>query len=109
MSAEGVRERRKYFRVKSAVSLELRYPGAAAPLRAMTSEVSAGGCYIETMFTLEVGTPVTMAFWLGDEKISAKGVIATRYPHVGNGIEITQIAPGDRNKLENYLAHARLT
>lgn len=108
MSAEGFRERRRYPRVKSAISLELRYPGSVAPLRAMTSEVSAGGCYIETMFTLEVGTPVVMVFWLGNEKVSAKGVIATRYPQVGNGIDITQIAAEDRNKLEKFLAPTRV-
>ena len=107
MPDDGFRERRKYPRVKFAISVELRYPGTAAPLRAMTSEVSAGGLYIENMFTLDVGTPVAIVIWLGDEKINVKGKVATRYPQVGNGIDIVEIASPDRQKLDAFLEKNR--
>jgi PilZ domain len=104
MTPEGFQERRRYPRVKTAVSLELRHSGSAAPLRATTSEISFGGCYIETMFTLDVGTKLEMVLWLDDQKISAKGVIVTRYPQVGNGIDIFVTSAQDRAKLKSFLA-----
>lgn len=103
MSPDRIQDRRRFPRVKSATAIELRYPGAAAPMRATTCEVSMGGCYIETMFTLDVDTKLEIAMWLDGEKITAKGVIATRYPQVGNGISITDMKPEDRAKLESFL------
>ncbi len=103
MAPDGVQERRRFPRVKSAVALELRYPGAVAPLRATTSEVSLSGCYIETMFTLDVGTPLEIVMWLDGQKLSGKGVIATKYPQVGNGIDIKEMETEDRVKLDAFL------
>lgn len=104
MAPEGFHERRKYPRVKTEIPLELRHAGSAAPLRAMTTEISYGGCYIETMFTLEVGTKLDMVMWLDDERVSATGVIATRYPQVGNGIDIVEMSAADHAKLASFLA-----
>ncbi len=103
MAPDRIQERRRFPRVKSAVALELRYAGCLAPVRATTSEISLGGCYIETMFTLDVGTKLDIVMWLDGQKLSAKGIIATRYPQVGNGIDITDIKPEDRAKLEAFL------
>ncbi len=103
MAPDRIQERRRFPRVKSALALELRYAGGLAPVRATTSEISLAGCYIETMFTLDVGTKLDIVMWLDGEKLSAKGVIATRYPQVGNGIDITDIKPEDRAKLDAFL------
>ena len=103
MNPERAQERRRFPRVKSAVALELRYSGAVAPLRATANEVSLSGCYIETMFTLDVGTALEIAMWLDGEKIKAKGIVATKYPQVGNGIDLSEMKPEDRAKLEAFL------
>jgi c-di-GMP-binding flagellar brake protein YcgR len=103
MSPDRIQERRKFPRVKSALALELRYAGCTAPVRATTSEISLGGCYIETMFTLDVGTKLDLVMWLDGQKLSAKGIIATRYPQVGNGIDITDMKAEDRARLEAFL------
>jgi PilZ domain len=103
MSPDRIQERRRFPRVKSALALELRYAGCTAPVRATTSEISLGGCYIETMFTLDVGTKLDVVIWLDGQKLAAKGVVATRYPQVGNGIDITDMKLEDRAKLEAFL------
>jgi c-di-GMP-binding flagellar brake protein YcgR len=104
MTPDSFHERRRYPRVKTEIPLELRHPGSPAPLRATTSEISVGGCYIETMFTLDVGTKVEIVLWLDDQKLKAQGVVATRYPQVGNGIDLVEMAPEDRQKLERHIA-----
>ncbi len=103
MAPDGIQERRRFPRVKSAVALELRYAGCTAPVRATTSELSLSGCYIETMFTLDAGTKLDIVLWIGGQKICAKGAVATKYPQVGNGIDITEIKPEDRSRLDAFL------
>ena len=106
MTPDSSQERRRYPRVKSAIPLELHHLGNSAPVRVMTSEISLSGCYIETMFTLEIGTNLDLVLWVEGRKILAKGVIATCYPQVGNGIDITEMDATDRAKLEAFIAKA---
>jgi hypothetical protein len=51
-------ERRRYPRVKARIPVEMRSLVSPAPSRAVTEEVSLCGCYIETMFTLDVGAKI---------------------------------------------------
>lgn len=103
MAPDRIQERRKFPRVKSALALELRYAGCTAPVRVTTTEISLGGCYIETMFTLDVGIPLEIVMWLDGQKLSGKGVVATKYPQVGNGIDIKEMETEDRVKLDAFL------
>jgi c-di-GMP-binding flagellar brake protein YcgR len=101
-------ERRRFPRIKASVPVEVHSAENVASLRAATHEISLSGCYIEMMFTMQVGTKVGLVFWLDEDKVSATAVIATRYPQVGNGIGFTEIAPEDRAKLSHFLfKHAR--
>jgi c-di-GMP-binding flagellar brake protein YcgR len=96
-------ERRRYPRMKAKVPLELKCAGAA-PMRSATDEISLCGCYIETMFTMEVGTRLSLALSLKDDMVRCMGVVATKYPQVGNGIDFIDMAPDDRLKLSAYIA-----
>ena len=72
-------------------------------MRTATDEVSACGCYIEMMFTMDVGTKLRLVLSLNEDKVGADGVVATKYPQVGNGIDFTQMAPEDRLKLSEFI------
>lgn len=52
-------ERRRYPRVESKIPVEIHCSGAAAR-RTATDEISLCGCYIETMFTMDVGTKLKL-------------------------------------------------
>ena len=102
-----VHEKRRYPRVKATIPLELRCAGGiAAPLRTQTDEISLCGCYIETMFTLDVGTNLGVTLWLGEDKVTATAVVATRYPQVGNGIEFIEMAPEHRLRVSQFISDA---
>ena len=77
-------ERRRYPRLKAKVPIELKQEGSA-PMRTATDEISLCGCYIETMFTMEVGTSPSLALSLKDDVIRCTGVVANKYPQVGMG------------------------
>jgi c-di-GMP-binding flagellar brake protein YcgR len=96
-------ERRRYPRLKAKIPLEIRCPNFA-PMRTSTEEVSLCGCYIESMFTMEVGTLLALVFSCEDEKIATNAVVATKYPQVGNGIDFIDMNPQHRLKLSQYLA-----
>jgi len=89
--------------MKAKVPIELKCAGTA-PMRTATDEISLCGCYIETMFTMEVGTSLSLTLSLKDDVIRCTGVVATKYPQVGNGIDFVDIVPDDRLKLSAYIA-----
>ena len=96
-------ERRRYPRVKAKIPVELVCEGSP-PMRTATDEVSLCGCYIETMFTMEPRTKLTLVFSLAEQKIQAQAVVVTRYPQVGNGIDFVVISPEDRLKMARHIA-----
>ena len=73
------------------------------PVRVPTSDLSLGGCYIESMFTLHIGDHLAVGLWIGAEKLKISGIVRTCDPVFGNGIEFLEIDPLDRAKLEAYL------
>ena len=81
-------------------------PGTAL-MRTATDEISACGCYVETMFTIDVGTKIDLVFSVNDERIRIKGVVATKYPQVGNGIDFVEIGPEDRLKLTKFISELK--
>lgn len=96
-------ERRRYCRTKAAVQIELRPEGSSAPIRTQTTDICAIGCYVEMSITLEVGSAVSIVFWLGQTKVTAQGKVITRHSQFGNGIEFVDMCEEDRNKLAEYL------
>ncbi len=88
--------------MKAKVPVELHYPGSA-PMPTSTDELSLCGCYIETMFTMDIGTNLNLVFSLEGGPVSAKGIVATKYPQVGNGIDFTEMDPEDRLKLSESI------
>ena len=73
-------------------------------MRTATDEISISGCYIETMFTMEVGTRLGLALSLDNEVVRCTAVVATKYPQVGNGVDFIDMAPADRLKLSRHIA-----
>jgi c-di-GMP-binding flagellar brake protein YcgR len=96
------RERRRYPRVKVKIPVEVTCSGKA-PMRTATDEISLCGCYIETVFTMDVGEKLSIALSVEDDIIRCAGVVATKYPQVGNGIDFIDMAPNDRLKLSNWI------
>ena len=96
-------ERRRNPRCKAVIPVELHLPGVSTPSRTNTDEISPGGCYLETMFTLAVGTKLTMTLGLDGVPMNVACVVATCYPQVGNGIQFVDVTEEDRLKLEKFV------
>ena len=94
-------ERRRYPRVKAKIPVELTCAGKA-PMRTSTDEISLCGCYIENMFTMGLGIKLKLVLSLKDEIIRCMGLVTTKYPQVGNGIDFIDITPEDRLRLSKH-------
>jgi len=95
-------ERRKHPRFTVSVPVEVHAEGSEAPVRCATSDLSLGGCYIESLYPFPVGTCVELKLFLeGTLLILAK--VVTCYPQVGNGIQFVKILPEDRDELSAFL------
>jgi c-di-GMP-binding flagellar brake protein YcgR len=105
--AEPRRERRRHLRVKVAAEIRLELQKQATPLRAKTSDISLGGCYVEMMFTLEVGTKVKLTLLVDNGKVNVDGIVVSRDLQVGNGIQFTDMAAEDNARLRRFLATVR--
>jgi c-di-GMP-binding flagellar brake protein YcgR len=99
------RERREHIRLKVKVPIELYIEGNDSPLRGATSDLSLGGCYMETIFPLPIGTNLELKLQLEDTLL-VLGTIVTCDPQVGNGIRFSRMLPEDIEQLRIYLEAA---
>jgi len=72
-------------------------------MRLETTDVSLGGCYVEMALTLELGTKLDIVLWLGEHKVTTQGVVVTRHPQFGNGIEFLNMPYQHRERLRFFL------
>ncbi len=95
--------RRKFFRHRISFPLELRDERVNTPLRVNATDISGNGCYVETVMPLPIGTALRVDLWLGEERISPSGVVRTRDPGVGMGIEFTGMPEEGKKRFQAHL------
>ncbi len=96
-------DRRAHPRLPLQVQVELRKEGSDVPFRLQTSDLSAGGCYIQLMMTMPVGTWLRVTLWLGDSPVRARARVVTRHPQYGNGVMFVEFQGNGKQTLESYL------
>jgi hypothetical protein len=100
-------ERRRYRRFQLAVGLELWNPKSGAKAHAQSSDISACGCYIETMLPLAAGTPLRIGMWLNGSKFEVSAVVRTHHPGVGMGIEFVDLTLQQQTYLSELIKLSR--
>jgi PilZ domain len=99
---DSANERRKYLRARLSVPVEFRRPGDEVSSRAATSDLSSGGFYLETMFTMPIGMELAITLHL-ETPVDAVGVVATCDPSFGNGVRFVRMLAEDRAVLDAYV------
>ena len=97
-------DRRRHERFKIRVPIEFCAQGSKT-LRTATADLSLGGCYLEMMFTLPVGTIVDVTLQIG-QTVHAKAIVVSREFHNGNGIQFVEMAPADQEAVRQYVEGA---
>jgi hypothetical protein len=97
------RDRRSSSRVKCVNSAEVYPSGETAPIRTRTSDLSAGGCFLEMPNPLPKRTQIRIALWVEEFKLWTSGEVVTSTPGFGIGVKFTEMTEQDRNQLKQFL------
>jgi hypothetical protein len=97
-------DKRKFPRRRVPFPIEIRdQDGVGSHMNTKAADISARGCYVETMLPLPVGKLLNIAFWLDSEKISTPAEVRSCDGGVGMGIEFTGLDEKTRERLQKQI------
>ena len=92
-------ERRRNGRVPALI--EVVWQGAAGRREARTSDLSVGGCFVDTIAQAAVGAAVDLKLRLpSGDWIELRGEVTYQYPGAGFGVRFTGASAEDLRRLE---------
>ena len=92
-------ERRKDRRVP--LLIEMYWAGKSGKHEARTSDLSEGGCFVDTFGEASVGDVITFELQLPNgEWMKIQGEVTFVSPRAGFGVRFTNMAEADRKKME---------
>ena len=97
-------DKRKFPRHRVPFPIEIRdQDGVGSHMNTKSADISARGCYVETMLPLPVGKVLNITFWLDSERISTPAVVRSCDGGVGMGIEFTGLDDKTRERLQQQI------
>ena len=96
-------DRRRHARYSVHVQIEIRQESSDVPMRLETTDLSRGGCYIELMMPLSIGTHIQATLWLDGQPIVIQGRVVTCHPQYGNGMMFEKFEGQAEQLLHQYL------
>ncbi|MBZ5631157.1 MAG: PilZ domain-containing protein [Acidobacteriia bacterium] len=97
-------ERRRHPRFNCAGVARIWENGQEHAVDGRLNEISLGGCYVEMMSPVRVGTGIRMELAVNSRSMGLQGIVRTSQPTCGMGVEFTKIAPADAEKLHRVVA-----
>jgi len=98
-------DRRKNLRYQLEIPVELFLEGSPQPIRARTSDIGLGGCYVNWLSPPRVGTDLRIVLWLGERRPTVLGRVVSSDTGVGMGIEFGTMSKECRELLQAFLKH----
>lgn len=74
-----------------------------ARMSTRTADIGRGGCFVDTLVPLPVGSNVRMTLYRGKETLETPGVVIYSQSGLGMGIAFGDISPEQRVTLERWL------
>jgi diguanylate cyclase (GGDEF)-like protein len=101
------KNRRLYPRMNCRVTIELQVPGEEGLVLGNLTDISLGGCFVETTALMPVGTPLKLVFSIDDGKIQAEGSILRLEPGSGIAVQFNETTRGDRGKIHQVMEYVQ--
>jgi hypothetical protein len=106
-------DRRRHFRLKCFVAVELRVDEAETPIWGNLANTSMGGCLVETASAITPNAKVEVGLWLASGKIWVKGFslngVVARSARTGVRIRFAGLEPTERESLRQFLKFVQET
>jgi len=101
-------DRRTYPRLRCFIAVELKCEGWDVPVWGNLANVSASGCFIETLEPVRKSTKLEVGLWANNGKIWVKGivingVVTENNPTFGLRLKYTNMDASDRDTLRFFL------
>jgi len=103
------KNRRTYPRMKCRVTIEIQENGKETLMMGNLTDVSLGGCFIETSVIMAAGTPLKLVFSIDDGKIQAEGSVLRLEPGAGIAVQFNETTRGDRGKIPQVIEYVQKT
>lgn len=106
--ADAANERRLEPRHGCRIGAEVNRLGDKTPQRCSLTDLSPGGCYVETTFPLPAGSQVEIAVRTEDLKVRLRGHVQSYHRGFGMGVRFDLKTGEERDALQKLLASANL-
>lgn len=97
-------ERRRAPRYPIIADAEVTEIASETKLTARTSDLSAGGCFLDTLNPSPEGTEIAVRISHTDTTFSARGRVVFVFPNMGMGVMFTDVPASQQSVLEKWLA-----
>jgi hypothetical protein len=103
------KDRRSHPRLKCRVTIEMQTEAGGTPLFANVTDVSLGGCFVETSTILAPGSKIKLGFSMDDATLSAEGVVARLDPGTGVAVQFREMNREGRERMFKILEFVQKT
>lgn len=94
---------RRWERHKIPVLITLHEQRSPSPLRVTATDISASGCYVETLAPFPVGTSLIADLCFAADSIMTRTIVRAYDPGVGMGIEFMGLKREEQLRFQEYL------
>jgi PilZ domain len=107
-SSQSASDRRRFARIKCHVAVEIHVDGIYEPVWGNLSNVSRGGCLVETASAVPPNKALEIGLWVASGKIWVKGVILSGVathstPSYGVRVRFSQAELSEKEHLREFL------
>jgi len=99
-------ERRRAPRFPFIASAEVHSESAGTRLVARISDISASGCYVDTIYPLTDGTPIRLKILTETRVFEARATVVYSHTYLGMGLMFGEVLANSQDVLQNWLPAA---
>jgi diguanylate cyclase (GGDEF)-like protein/putative nucleotidyltransferase with HDIG domain len=103
------KDRRTHPRLKCRVTIELQTEAGGIPLFANLTDISLGGCFIETSTIFAAGTKIKLGFSMDDASLFAEGVVMRLDPGSGVAVQFRELNREARERMFRIIEFVQKT
>ena len=103
-STVAVRERRRWARYSLTAATQVTELSSMARVEGRCTDLSAGGCYVDTLNPFPVGSMVQVAVTQAERKFTCQACVAFAQSGMGMGLAFMEMEPTERESLHAWLS-----
>jgi hypothetical protein len=93
------KDRRAHPRLKCRVTIELTTDKGGVPLFANLTDISLGGCFIETSTIVSAGSKIKLGFSMDDPSLTTEGLVMRLDPGSGLAVQFPELNREARDRM----------